>query len=204
MGAQDPAFGVVSADGRRRLWQDSVQVHMRGKLFADFMVSGDRLRIRFGLKIRSDDPVLFDLTGERTSDAPDIPSDLHVADTDSLPVTGWHHTPNPHLAGRPIGLRPFEMARSLAIAPDKQRFVLGADWLLRAYDKDGKELWPAKQVPGVVWGVNIPRDGKVVVAAYGDGTIRWHRLSDGQELLALFVHAKDRRATTWPLRAPRA
>ncbi len=28
---------------------------------------------------------------------------------------------------------------------------------------------------------------------YADGAIRWQRLSDGEELLALFVHAKDRR-----------
>jgi hypothetical protein len=35
------------------------------------------------------------------------------------------------------------------------------------------------------------------VAAYDDGTIRWHRLADGQELLALFVHAKDRRFVAW-------
>jgi hypothetical protein len=45
--------------------------------------------------------------------------------------------------------------------------------------------------------VNIGRDGKLVVAAYGDGTIRWYRLSDGQELLALFLHAEDRRLTAW-------
>ena len=38
---------------------------------------------------------------------------------------------------------------------------------------------------------------KVVIVAYGDGTIRWHRLDDGQELLALFVHAKDRRWVAW-------
>src|SRR5437660_1598571 len=66
----------------------------------------------------------------------------------------------------------------------------------RAYDKDGKLLWQ-KDSPGTTWGVNIPRDGKLVVTAYADGTIRWHRLSDGQELLALFVHAKDRRWVAW-------
>ncbi len=45
--------------------------------------------------------------------------------------------------------------------------------------------------------MNISRDGRLIVAARGDGTIRWHRLSDGQELLALFVHAKDRRFVAW-------
>ena len=45
--------------------------------------------------------------------------------------------------------------------------------------------------------MNISGNGKLVAAAYGDGTIRWHRLSDGEELLALFVHAKDRRTIAW-------
>ena len=49
----------------------------------------------------------------------------------------------------------------------------------------------------MAWGVNIPRDGRLVIAAYGDGTIRWHRLSDGEELLALFVHKVDRRWVAW-------
>ena len=51
---------------------------------------------------------------------------------------------------------------------------------------------------GVVWTVStLPANGKVVMAGYGDGTIRWHRLTDGQELLALFVHKADRRWVAW-------
>jgi hypothetical protein len=45
--------------------------------------------------------------------------------------------------------------------------------------------------------VNLSADGRVIVAAYDDGTIRWHRWSDGGELLALFVDAKDRRWVAW-------
>ena len=45
--------------------------------------------------------------------------------------------------------------------------------------------------------MNVNRDGRLVAVAYDDGTIRWHRLSDGQELLALFVHAKDKRFVAW-------
>ena len=88
------------------------------------------------------------------------------------------------------------MSRALAIAPDASHFVLGTEWYLRAYRSDGGELWQ-KPVPGVAWGVNVAGNGRLVVAAYGDGTIRWHRLADGQELLALFVHAKDRRYIAW-------
>jgi hypothetical protein len=35
--------------------------------------------------------------------------------------------------------------------------------------------------------VNISGDGRIVVAGYGDDTIRWHRMDDGRELLALMV-----------------
>lgn len=42
--------------------------------------------------------------------------------------------------------------------------------------------------------MNISADGRYVVAAYADGTIRWHRAEDGAELLAFFPHA-DR--TDW-------
>ena len=75
--------------------------------------------------------------------------------------------------------------------------MLGTDWYLRAYRADGSKLWPAKPAPAVAWGVNISGDGRLVVTAYEDGTIRWHRLSDGKELLALFVHAKDKRFIAW-------
>ena len=48
-----------------------------------------------------------------------------------------------------------------------------------------------------VWGVNISGDGRLVIAAYGDGTIRWHRMDDGRELLALFVLADKQNWVAW-------
>ena len=50
-----------------------------------------------------------------------------------------------------------------------------------------------------VWAVNASKDGRIVVAAYGDGTIRWHRADDGRELLALQVLANK---TDWVLWTP--
>ncbi len=127
---------------------------------------------------------------------PKCPAGLAQPKTTGVNVSDWEDTKAPKLNGDPIALRDLRNSRSLAIAPDASRFVLGTDWSLRAYRANGSELWQ-KPVPGTAWGVNISRDGKLVVAAYGDGTIRWHRLSDGQELLALFVHAKDRRFIAW-------
>ncbi|MGH6816813.1 MAG: caspase family protein [Hyphomicrobiaceae bacterium] len=197
MAATDPSFGLLTSDGRRQLWQGSVQADLRNKLAEHFLVSEDGRRVRFGLKPRSDEPVLFDLGAERLEDSAVAPQDLYPPDIESLSLSDWKDKFSPRLAGNPLQLERHESSRSVAIAPDVGRFVLGADWSLRAYTRDGKELWPRKQVPGVTWGVNIARNGRLIVAAYGDGTIRWYRLDDGRELLALFVHAKDRRWVAW-------
>jgi WD40 repeat protein len=90
------------------------------------------------------------------------------------------------------------LARSIAIVPGAQRFVLGASRSLRLVDQKAQDVWPnAQSVPGEVWHVNVTSDGRLVVAAYGDGTIRWQRLSDGRELLALFIHPDGQRWITW-------
>ena len=102
-------------------------------------------------------------------------------------------TTRPTLNGTPLRLDAYEISRSLALHPDGDRFVLGADWSLRAFDAKGNALW-RQAVPGIVWAVNVTGDGRLVVAAYGDGTIRWHRMDDGREILA-FMPFADR--TNW-------
>ena len=103
---------------------------------------------------------------------------------------------SPTLDGKPIKLEQYEISRSLAVHPDSNRFVLGADWWLRAFDAKGQPLWQ-RAVPGAAWAVNITDDGRLVVAAYDDGTIRWHRMDDGRELLALFVLKDKQNWVAW-------
>jgi WD40 repeat protein len=194
----DPAFGIVDEIGTRRLWQPSVIPDQRDKRGGDFTVSDDGLRVRFGLQRGGGMPVLFDLSAERLSEAAEAPKNLHAANTESIKVTNWIDNLEPKLAGAAIALDKYEHAHSLAVAPDKSIFVLGTDWKLRAYDGQGKPVWSTPQkAPSIVWGLNIAGNGKLLVAAYGDGTIRWHRLTDGQELLALFVNAEDKRWIAW-------
>ena len=40
--------------------------------------------------------------------------------------------------------------------------------------------------PGETWALNITPDGRLAVGAFGDGSIRWYRMTDGTELLAMF------------------
>jgi CHAT domain-containing protein/WD40 repeat protein/tetratricopeptide (TPR) repeat protein len=196
MGASDPAFALVNMNLWRPFWHERVHVDMRDKLRENFTMSADALRVRFGLGSGGQEPVIFDLARKQLSSSRDPEPTLYAPDIEGLPVTDWEDKYDPKLADHSLKLEASERARSMAIAPDKQMFVLGTDERLIAYAKDGKELW-RKRAPGVVWGVNIARNGDMLVAAYGDGTLRWHRLSDGTELLALFVHAKDRRWAAW-------
>ena len=196
VGASDPAFGLISADGTKRAWQEGVTADMRKKLGDAFTLSADGRRVRFGLGLGGEQPVLFDLAAFRLTDAAHSEAGLAQPKTSGVKVIDWEDTTGPKLNGDPIALRDYETSHSLAIAPDASRFVLGTDWFLRAYRADGSELWQ-KVAPSVAAGVNISRDGRLAVAAYADGTIRWHRFSDGQELLALFVDATGKRFIAW-------
>jgi tetratricopeptide (TPR) repeat protein len=194
--SQDPAFGIISATGEKRVWQEGVKPDMRGKRGENFTVAAEGSRVRFGLEVDGDTPVLFDLTAGRLTDQTEPVDGLVAADVQSLKVTGWRNDKEPKLNGKALQLQSLEESRALAIAPSRDRFVLGTEWWLRAFDKNGKSLW-RKQTPGIAWGVNITPDGRYVLAGYDDGTIRWHRLSDGEEILALFVQAKTREWVLW-------
>jgi len=194
--AQDPVFGLIRLNGEPIVRIESVKPDYRGKRAEHFTVSPDGTRLRFGLGEWSEEPVLFDLLKGQLTQSPTPVAGLLPPLVEGVPVTNWINNRNPQLAGKPFKLEAYEEGRSLAITQDKSRFVLGLNWSIKAYRKDGTEIW-TKQAPGVVWGVHIPRDGGVVLAAYGDGTIRWHRLTDGQELLALFVTRKDNRWVAW-------
>jgi hypothetical protein len=81
-------------------------------------------------------------------------------------------------------MEPGAFSRSLAIDPAGDRFVIGTQQSLWEFDSKGVPIWNRTGVPGEVKAVNITGDRRLLVAAYNDGTIRWHRMSDGIELLA--------------------
>ena len=50
---------------------------------------------------------------------------------------------------------------------------------------------------GVVWAVNISGDGHVLVAAFGNGAIRWYRVSDGTRLFTFYPDGDRQRWVLW-------
>jgi WD40 repeat protein len=114
---------------------------------------------------------------------------------EGLTIDGWNGT-SPTLNARPIHLDPYDIARSVAIAPDVKRFFLGSSFALTAFDDAGTQTWRWSS-RNAVWAVNASRDGRIVVAADGDGAIRWHRADDGHELLALQVLPNGEEPAKW-------
>lgn len=164
---------------------------LRGSTGAAFVVDASGHRFQFGFAANGNLPYQFDLR-QRELKAGKLANGTPAR-------TGL--TPNWQTA---LPLEPGDVARSIAHAPTPSHvasgfapdFVLGSDRTLRLSSGAGQERW-WQLTPAPAWGVNIPASGKVVLVAYGDGTIRWHRLSDGEELLAFFPHVDRKRWVLW-------
>jgi WD40 repeat protein len=197
---QDPMVELWGPDGRWLWAHPSPKADFREQ-YQTFAVSTDGTIVDFGFGVRGKLPLRFDLrslklTANPPADSQTIrPKQIGLAVEEWHP-TEWHATVSPTLNGKPIKLDLYETSRSLAIHPDGNRFVLGTSWALRTFDGQGRLLW-RRAVPGLAWAVNISGDGRLVVAACGDGTIRWHRMDDGRELLALYVLADRQNWVSW-------
>jgi WD40 repeat protein len=196
------AWGVLGQDGQReRLVLPAVLDH-RGPP-SKFRVSRDGQRVEFGFdrwdgREWSRTLARFDLATRTLESGVSAAAGLTAPRTGGLPVTDWEDNRAPKFNGKSITLKQYEMSRALSVAADGGGFVLGTEWWLRSFDAKGRERWH-QSTPGVAWAVNQSEDGRFVLAALGDGTIRWYDAASGQERLALFVHGGDKR---WVLFTP--
>jgi WD40 repeat protein len=201
-GAAGPAFGIINKMDEQALFKKPSIADFRAN-YKGFLVSDDGATVQFGYEVRGKSPARFSihkrllemLDEQKGTGEPEILSPPDTSSED-LKITDWKANEFPKLNGIRLELKPYEASRSLAISPDRGSFLLGTEWFLRLFDRQGKEIWniPA---PAVAWGVNIARNGKVAVAAFGDGTIRWYSMKDHKELLALFLHNDRKRWILW-------
>jgi WD40 repeat protein len=193
--SQDPFLAVLDPAGNERWAHRPPQADFRAQ-HEVLAVSADGRTVNFGYEVWGEAPARFDLATLTLT--PDPPADGRSAppEHEGLPIEGWKNTDAPMLDSAPLPLDPYERSRSLAVHADGDRFVLGTEWSLRAYNAQGELLW-RQAAPGVVWAVNISGDGRLVIAAYADGTIRWHRMDDGRELLAFFPLADRTNWVAW-------
>ena len=190
-------FGVIQADARPVSLQSLGVIHLisgRGPL----RISENGMTVQ----VDSWDPrhtYRFALNRRQIDVDPAADASLLAPSTEApgLSVTNWKNSRAPTVNGTPLKLRRYETSRSLALVHATEHFVLGADWWLRLFDRNGHEVWPARPVPDVAWQVNATADGRLIVAAFGDGTIRWFRVSDGEPVLALFIHPDGSKWIAW-------
>jgi WD40 repeat protein len=196
-----PSFAVLDNAGNKIVEQEASIADYRYN-WDGFLISHDGYMVQFGFEPWGKRPARFSLSEQNLILNPPQNDNLTQPDTTSLNVTDWKATYdwkdtfNPKLNGKALPLRTYESSSSLAIAPDKSRFLLGTSWYLRFFDTEGQQVWKVDS-PGSALGVNISGDGKKAVAAYDDGTIRWYNLENGEELLAFFPHKDGQRWVAW-------
>jgi WD40 repeat protein len=188
--------------GLRRLGSDGTQRWSQKARIADFWMQADRLSVSpdgscvgFGYESAGASPARFNMVTRTITLGPGADPQMTDPRQTGLNVDAWVDNYFPTLDGKRLSLSPYEVSRSLAIHPTGRSFVLGTSWNLRAYDAQGAPLW-SRPAPGEVRAVNISDDGRLVVAAYDDGTIRWHRVTDGAELVA-FMPLADPDRKNW-------
>ena len=194
----DPALAAFDGRGNQRFIVQSSKGDFRDG-WNSFRISNDGRTVGFPFDAEGRSPVVFDTQrGELQNGGDGQGGKLSAPRTSAFAVNvdGWKNTGMPKLNGRVLPLLPQEPSRSIAVAPDGSRFVLGTEWYLRSFDAGGRQIWE-QRIPGAAWAVNLSGDGRWVLAALGDGTIRWYRASDGQEQVALFVHPDRNRWILW-------
>lgn len=194
-GSGGPAWGVIDAAGQRPLFHGPLVADLRDSI-ENFRLSHSGAQVRFSYEISGKAPAVFDSLHRAflPAETPNLVAPLHAAS--GLVVTDWRNDFAPRFNGSPLTLLTAEMSRTLALWPKGDGFVLGTEWYLRSYARNGVQRWQ-QPASDVVWGVNVSGDGRWVVAAYGDGTLRWHRAADGAEQMAFYPHPDQKRWVLW-------
>jgi len=192
-------FGVFGSDDKRQIYQSSPNADFR-RNFKGFLISKDGTTLRFSYEIYGKSPAEFSIANRLLQ--PKTLNDLAVGlqkpimSDIRLNITDWEFKTNPKIDGRELNLNKHDGSRCLAISPDSKAFLIGGYWHLYLFDWKGERKWSVP-IPGMASAVNISGNGNLVLAALGDGTIRWYRMSDGKELLAFLPHKDRKRWVLW-------
>ena len=201
VGAGDPLLGLIDGNGRW-VWRKTADILDLRNNRQKLLVSGDGGVIDFGFNTVDPTGALKRQTvrfsfADRSLTLDSVPNpDLKAPRTEGLQIEDAINSDKPTLEGRALAIRQYEISRSFAISSTADTFILGTEWNLRLFDRQGNQRWHAP-VPGEAWAVNLTSDGRYAIAAFGDGTIRWYTTSNGEEVLALFVHRDGKRWVAW-------
>lgn len=102
--------------------------------------------------------------------------------------------------GKPVEMDREESVWSWSVHATQPIAAFGTQWRLRLVDAQGRPLKGWENPPylgAAAYHTLITADGKKVVVALGDGTLRWYAVDSGRELLGLFVHTNGSDWVAW-------
>lgn len=199
--SSDPSLGRLTAQGEK-LWQ-------QGAGTLDFTYNDDRTNFALNEKggvvhlyyhkttlgdVKTSQ-VVFNLSELTLSTKTSAQVFKPRLEANGLTISDWMDTTEPKLNGQALPLDNYEESWSLAIDAKGKSFALGADWSLRLYNAEGELQWH-QAVPNAFM-VNISQDDRWVVAALGNGTVRWYEKATGTERLAFYLHPDEKRWVAW-------
>ena len=94
-------------------------------------------------------PARFDVAERKLAVAPPPDTSMIVPQQESLEIKDWIRTSRPVIEGKALPLEGNETSRSLAVHPVGDRFVLGADFSLYAFNSHGAPLSPLRSWRGL-------------------------------------------------------
>lgn len=195
--AADASWGIVDAQAAISHRQTAPLADFRAN-WPGFGMQQARHAIGFAFGFGGKHPALFDLDNQVLIPQ-DTPLPAQAVSGKTLEVSAWKDSLKPLINGQAVALEPGEMSVSISVAASGDAAALGSNWFVRLYDASGRELWRTA-TPAPCWAVAFDTSDPAkpwVVAALGDGTIRWYRRQDGSEQLALFPHGDRQRWVMW-------
>ncbi len=190
-----PSFGRIKTDG-------TVIYEKMGELYSYRTADRSHLRVNEDgsqFTATSFDGYQYSFNVEERSFRTNVPLASYTVKKNGLEITNWqnYYAPNPEFNGTDSDvLKDGEICRSADISSTGFYASLGADWNLYLADKSGNKMWKTP-APGTVWANNITGNDKVIIAALGDGTIRWYALESGKNILSYYIHPNTKKWVLW-------
>ncbi len=198
-----PSWGVIDKDGARSFTAPVVDWRLCNLLISktgdtvQFAYEGDdKSTSRFYASQRKLDAKITDKAAEAAAKAKADNLQPSYIKTAGMDITGVEGGMHPKVNGKAVEVGENEMSRCVALVGDLKQAVIGSDFAIRLVDDGGKVLW-MMPVPAAVWQVNVSADGRIGVAALGDGTLRWFLVKDATLMLSVFLHADQKRWVAW-------
>ncbi|WP_273703654.1 caspase family protein [Candidatus Accumulibacter vicinus] len=190
----DPAWGMLAANGQSQFTIGSSLLDFRNQR-SRFRLAADGSALAFQDARPGDTGDAFDTRqlawakAARDWQAPRTSAGKTMVDN-------WFERQQPSINGKGLGLDANEWSLAASVSRDGNRIAIATNFQIRLYDRNGRALWKTA-APATPWQVNTSDDGRWVVAAFSDGTLRWYRQHDGNEQLVFFPQADGRRWVMW-------